>query len=231
MLVNPLAAIVQQARHAVVDGQLPRAATCHRRRRFGSLFPLGIRPGDAGARAVGLQPRGAADRRGSLVVRRRRGRGRVRRQAPAPRPPGTPRGDRSALPRVVLRRAAPPPRRAARAARRSPSTRRSRRVTDSTVGSGIRQFSPSQAEVAVAVGVGADDGAPVAIASSGGRQKPSCVDVCTNTVAWLNSSLTPSSLGARRRSVAPCSGAELGLDPEERTARVAARAAPATRRA
>ena len=37
--------------------------------------------------------------------------------------------------------------------------------------------------------------APVAIASSGGSAKPSWVEVCTNTVAWLNSSLTRSSSG------------------------------------
>ena len=37
--------------------------------------------------------------------------------------------------------------------------------------------------------------APAAIASSTGRQKPSCFEVCSGIVAWLRSSLTCSSLG------------------------------------
>ena len=36
---------------------------------------------------------------------------------------------------------------------------------------------------------------PTAIASSSGRQKPSWIEVCTNTVASLKSSFTRSSLG------------------------------------
>ena len=77
-------------------------------------------------------------------------------------------------------------------------------------GSGIRQFSPSTQKSRLPCASVHTTAPPVAIASSGGRQKPSCVEVCTNTVASLNSSLTSSSLGeldvAHARARWPSSG-------------------------
>ena len=70
-----------------------------------------------------------------------------------------------------------------------------RAATDSTVGSGIRQLTPSTQKSRLPWASVQTTAPPVAIASSGGRQKPSCVEVWTNTAASLSSSLTPSSLG------------------------------------
>ena len=80
---------------------------------------------------------------------------------------------------------------------------------------GIRQFSPSRQKSRLPCASVQTTGAPVAIASSGGRQKPSCVEVCTNTVAVLNSSLTSASLGAHVVARADARRGELGLDAEQ----------------
>ena len=62
-------------------------------------------------------------------------------------------------------------------------------------GSTIRQFWPSTQKSRLPLASVHTTGAPAAMASSGGRQKPSWIEVCTNTVAWLSSSFTPSSDG------------------------------------
>ena len=59
----------------------------------------------------------------------------------------------------------------------------------------MRQFSPSTQKSRLPCASVQTTAPPVAIDSSGGRQKPSWTEVWTNTVASLSSSLTPSSLG------------------------------------
>ena len=137
------------------------------------------------------------------------------RAQPAGRPPHLGRGGRELDPRAVPRRrrgsararrsAAPTrsprgldarPGRGARAAPRRRAGARAPPLTASASGSGIRQFSPSRQKSRLPCASVHTTAPPVAIDSSGGSAKPSCVEVCTNTVASLNSSLTSSSEGA-----------------------------------
>jgi len=77
----------------------------------------------------------------------------------------------------------------------SVSSRDSAAATSSTVGSGIRQFSPSTQKSRLPWASVHTTAPPVAIDSSSGSAKPSWVEVSKNTDAWLKSSLTCSSLG------------------------------------
>ena len=68
VLGNPLAALLETARVAVVDASAPTVAEA-----AGSelawLLPTAVSRGRVRARLLGLQPRGAADRRGALAGR------------------------------------------------------------------------------------------------------------------------------------------------------------------
>ena len=87
------------------------------------------------------------------------------------------------LPRIVGGGLRCPRGPAARAARRRRAAARSRRPPRAPSGSGIRQFSPSRQKSRLPWASVHTTAPPVAIDSSGGRQKPSCTEVCTNTVA------------------------------------------------
>ncbi len=120
------------------------------------------------------------------------------------------------LPGVVARPSRAAPRRAARAAAGSAEQPRER-AADATPTVGSRRSGSSRRRRRSRGCRARRCRRPrrrSAIASSGGRQKPSCVEVWTNTVASLKSSLTSSSLG--RVDVARAVlRAELGLDAEQ----------------
>jgi len=78
----------------------------------------------------------------------------------------------------------------------SASNRANAPATAAGVASGIRQFSPSTQKSRLPCASVQTTAPPVAIDSRIGRQNPSCVEVCTNTVAWLSNTLTSASVGS-----------------------------------
>ena len=200
--------LVPPDRALVLAALLARADQAGAAQRRGQQAPgdadqAAVAQGQAGAGEVLVQAAHTRARKAS------RGSPRARRQGPRS-PRARPRARRCACPRRSRRRCAGPRRPGACAARRRRAGGAIAAATASGVGSGMRQFSPSTQKSRLPWASVQTTAPPVAIASSGGRQKPSCVEVWTNTVASLNSSLTSSSLGrldvAARRSSSPSSG-------------------------
>ncbi len=174
------------------------------------------RGGDHRDRLLGVQPRGAAHRRGPLATTLLRRRARPRPASAIRRDAATRSKNASsasirrshAYSCAVCDARAP---QLAPAARGLPAAAAGRGATAAGVASGIRQLTPSTQKSRLPCASVQTTAAPVAIASSGGSAKPSCTEVWMNTVASQNSSLTARRSASRRSARRP--GASSGSIP------------------
>ena len=194
------------------------------------------RPGSATARRT--RPSRSASQERSDANRQRGCRLRCCAQRPrrdpraldAPPLPRTSRARRSGAPTRSPSPSAPRADPAACAARGRPAAGTRRRSPAPSSGSGIRQFSPSTQKSRLPCASVQTTAQPVAIASSGGSAKPSCVEVWTNTVASLKQLVDLLVAGRRPRSACPLRSASSGSIPNRHSSgRGSGSAAPCRR--
>ena len=194
-MLNPLAVIFQQFRHAFITHDTPSAAAL-----LGSNGRTADTDRDGAGyvrdRLPGVQPSRSTRRRGSLTpawVRNDVGGGPILRGRAISNMNCSSRVD--PLGPVVTANGRQARLTQSRAEARVGEQPADRRRDRGGVGAGIRQFSPSTQKSRLPWASVQTTAQPVAIASRIGRQKPSCAEVCTNTVASLSSSLTSASDG------------------------------------